>query len=214
MRRLWHERAGNVKCPNAQYVDLADSSKQAIMVIFILITVVQGPIGTIIYFYDVVYFADPAYTSICIAAVISIFLPYFLNFIFMESKYLRIAIENYSDSLNLLVFDSIEKENLLELILKNGEVVVGFPVKSLNIGYKFVDLIPYAGGFYNLERNLTKVTSIYWVMENGKLPLEGGVEYSNYKVSVKAEEILLARNFNPEVYNYVFGELLQATEDS
>ena len=65
-----------------------------------------------------------------------------------------------------------------------------------------------------LERNLTKVTSIYWVMENGKLPLEGGVEYSNYKVSVKAEEILLARNFNPEVYNYVFGELLQATEDS
>ncbi len=146
--------------------------------------------------------------------VISVFLPYFLNFISIESRHLRIAIENYSDSLNLLVFDSIEREDLLELILKNGEVVVGFPVKSLNIGYKFVDLIPYAGGFYNLERNLTKVTSIYWAMENRRLPPERVVEYSNHIVSVKAEEILLARNFDPQVYNYVFSEVLQATEDS
>lgn len=34
MRRLWHEHAGNVKCPNAQYVDSADSGKQAIDYIF------------------------------------------------------------------------------------------------------------------------------------------------------------------------------------
>ena len=37
MHRLWHERAGNVKRPNAQYVDLADSSKQAILCNFLAI---------------------------------------------------------------------------------------------------------------------------------------------------------------------------------
>ena len=195
---IWNYTKFSLKWGSSgHYHVLLNSSFYGFTVFFALLIwtyIIQIFIINIVYFYDVIYLIIPFNASIYITAMTGMFLPYMLNLIVKERKHLRRAIENFGDSLNLLVFDSIERGDMLELVLKNGEVFIGFPVKTLNFGYQFVELILHADGLYNAETNSTQITSRYLAVDN-EPPNEP------YKVSIKAEEIVTARKFDPLVYN-------------
>ena len=159
------------------------------IVLLILTYIIQYFSIRIIYFYDIIYLVIPLHVTIFTTVVVGVSLPYILNLIFKKRKHLRAAIENFSDSLNLLIFDSIERGDMIELILRNSEVYIGFPIKPLNFGYQFVELIPYAVGLYSIETNSTQIISRYSVVDNESLN-------EPYKLSIKVEEIVTARKFD------------------
>lgn len=109
-------------------------------------------------------------------------------------KYLMRVMEKSQDSLYMIIFNSVEKGYLVELTLTTGEIFIGFPSRTLSFRYKYIDLIPYAIANYDGETK--KITSEFWVIYNQKKKFD----YSRYQVSVKTEEILVAKKFNPQDY--------------
>lgn len=130
----------------------------------------------------------PFFISIVLTVPLGLSLPYFLNFFFDKFKHLRRTVEILGDSLWLVILDSIESKFLVELTLKNGKIFIGFPIKPLNFKYEYIDLIVYGTAYHiaDLEPKLTKCF----------------IETSVHKVSIKAEEILTARQFDSRVYKY------------
>ena len=176
------------------------------VIFFVLYTLYLIPNNYVIFPSLSLYSIGPEYIIVYFSIFAASYLPHLLNFLIFkdEAKYLKIEMENQSDSLFLTILNSIEEGYLVELTLKNGEIFIGFPPKSLTFRYKYVDLIPYASGICGNDTKIAKITRKYWVLYSEP----GGqstnpIEYSTHRISIKAEEILTARRFDPRIYSFL-----------
>ena len=175
------------------------------MIFFVLYTLYLIPNNYVIFPSLGLYAIGPKYIIVYVSAIFASYLPHLLNFFIFkdETKYLKIEMENQSDSLFLTILNSIEEGYLVELTLKNGEIFVGFLPKSLTFRYKYVDLIPYASGICGNDTRITKITRKYWILYSELAgPSTNPIEYSTHRISIMAEEILTARRFDPRIYSF------------
>ena len=122
-------------------------------------------------------FFDPYPIAAYITIVLGIISPYILNhFIFNDKRgcFVR-TMEHYGESLYIILLESYEKNQLIELTLNNGQTFIGCLKKPLNFryenfGYKYADIIPYG---------------------------------SSHQVSIRVEEIVAVRRFGPQDFELV-----------
>ena len=122
--------------------------------------------------------------------MLGLVLPHILNFFFDAELYRRKAAEDRGDQLFLTVSESLIDVELIELIMANGKVYIGFPM-GIKLNDEYIRIDPYLSGYRDGETQILKITSKYYEIPQRK----------NLYISVKVKEIISVRIFDLEIFS-------------
>ena len=146
-------------------------------------------------------YVDTAALSIALAVA----LPPVINMFYGQERAAKRTAEKYGDLIELVIVDSIERQKMVELSLKNGKSYIGYAIQS-NItkrGSSDVALAPVASGYRSEDTRELHITTHYapvirkWLGDDSSSIDE---IIRDFKVVIPRIEICSARIFDPEVY--------------
>lgn len=131
----------------------------------------------------------------------------FCNLFYREEKAEIRSAENSGDFLGLLIYDCIQRVEMLEVTLKNRKVYVGIPADS-SVGRtsrdQFIRILPLLSGVRTKEDLTVNFTTNYkrFGTPDGDRYLElRGLSLEDLTVVISKQEVLSARIFDPGVYS-------------
>lgn len=131
--------------------------------------------------------------------------PYFFNlFCGKEKAAKKVAIDK-GNLIELVIADSLEREEAVELSLKSGKSYIGFILKSeiMERGEFDVALIPIASGYRDKDTHMLKITTNYAPTIEECLKGDSAIPEllnEDFRIVFPDSEISSVRMFYPEVY--------------
>ena len=147
-----------------------------------------------------VVYLDTAILSV----VLSVSLPPILNLFYSRDRAAQQTAERYGDLMELIIADSIERQKMVELSLRNGKSYIGYTLES-NIakrGSSDVALAPVASGYRSEDTRELRITTHYapviqkWRGDDSSI----ADTIRDFRVVLPRSEICSARLFDPKVY--------------
>ena len=158
------------------------------------------------------YVPVPYSESLVLTAILALLLPVLVNPFWTSEESARASARRSGDLIELLILESIENQNLLEISLKTGKSYIGLGLES-GIGRQGdsdIAVVPLASGYRNNDTQELVITTNYadvidqsW--ESASVPFE------DFRVVIPKSEIISVRLFYAEAYELFQGT--SATED-
>ena len=147
-----------------------------------------------------VVYLDTAILSI----VLSVSLPPILNLFYSRDRAAKKTAERYGDLMELIIADSIERQKMVELSLRNGKSYIGYTLESsiTKRGSSDVALAPVASGYRAEDTRELRITTHYapviqkWRGDDSSI----ADTIRDFRVVLPRSEICSARLFDPKVY--------------
>ena len=141
------------------------------------------------------------------AAVLSVFLglatPFVINPFYGRERAERRTASERGDLIELLIAESFDRSEPVEISLRSGKSYIGFALRSgmTRRGESDVALIPMASGYRDESSRELKITNNYEdvILEYSE-PDNSGVLIEDFRVVFPMSEIVSARIFLPEAY--------------
>lgn len=152
-------------------------------------------------FWETLFPADYADTA-ALSVILGLVAPIFINLLYKPERAARRAASQDGDGIELLITESFQSYQFVEITLRTGKVYVGLPLEpAIAIqGEADVSLLPFASGYRDRETQELELTSYYGTVLRNALA-EGEVEKSHdLRIVVALSEIVSARPFIPRVF--------------
>lgn len=136
-----------------------------------------------------------------LSALLGFILPIVGNLFYGEKKAARRTARKSRDPIELLMVESIEKQKLIELSLRNRKSYVGFTLEGgLTQGEPYVALIPMASGYRDTDTQELRIETHYAPVIQASLETVSDLVYEDFRIVIPISEIMSARIFHPDVY--------------
>jgi hypothetical protein len=149
------------------------------------------------------YFPDPYSDAAILSVILGFILPWLVNRFCDEKRIAQKVAGDSGDFVELLIADSIENQQLVELSLRSGKVYIGLALRS-GIGRGSdpdVEIVPLASGYRNKDTQELKIATYYAsVIEESIDNSLGYMSDEDFRVVIPVAEIVSARLFFPEAY--------------
>ena len=125
------------------------------------------------------------------------------NRVYSKDKAAKSMAMNDGDLIELLIRESMESLDLIELSLKTGKSYIGFAVESgiAKSGESDISLIPVASGYRDKGTQELEITTNYSpVIAESHPDAKSYMDYINFQIVIPKSEIVSARLFNPVIY--------------
>ena len=142
--------------------------------------------------------------TVALSLLLGPLLPIVINRLYgAEKAAQRTAISN-GDLIELLISESIEREEFVEISLRSGKSYIGVALVSgiASHGESDIALIPVASGYRKEDTHELEITTNYAPVLWEFLEKHGssGLVYEDFRVVIPMSEIVSARIFDPDVY--------------
>ena len=157
------------------------------------------------------YFPAPYSDAVALSVILGMVLPLVGNLFYDPEQAARGTAKENSDLVELLMAESLIREELVELSLRNGKSYIGFALDSgidRPQGEPDVSLIPMASGYRDKYTQELEITTYYAPVIDQSLEEQLFISNEDFRVVIPMSEIVSARLFFPEAY-----ELFQEQEE-
>ena len=157
------------------------------------------------------YLPDPYSDAAILSVALGFALPWAGNRFFNEAQAARKVAQDSGDFIELLIADSIESQELVELSLRNRKVYIGLALAG-GIGKSVagdVMLIPMNSGYRDKDTRELKITTHYAAVIKQSLEKQPALSDEDFRIVIPMSEIVSARLFFPEAY-----ELFQEIDET
>ena len=143
------------------------------------------------------YIPYPFSDTVALGILLSVLLPVAGNKIWSEEDSARKATVESGDHIELIILESIDQEDLVEVTLKSRKSYIGVALKSrmLNISEPDISIVPIASGYRNKETLELEMTT-----NNARMISESYRDFHDFRVVIPKSEIVSVRLFDPELY--------------
>lgn len=134
--------------------------------------------------------------------VLGLLLPAIGNRFIDADKAVRQAARKSGDIIELLIAESIERGNLIELSLRSGKSYIGIALVSGIEKHidSDVSLVPIWSGYRNKDTQELHITTEYASVIAQSIRESTGIASRDFQVVIPMSEIVSARTFHPEAY--------------
>lgn len=141
-----------------------------------------------------------------LALLMAAFLWWPLNLSFCRRpKYVRRAIEEWNDYLEILLRDVAEDTTQFAVTLRNGKVYIGFALRPFDPAYerRYIVILPTISGYRHTETHVltftTDYTAVYQqlIADNAKHAVDG---FGDFEIIIPVAEIVSASRFDWDAY--------------
>ena len=167
----------------------------------LIILALEGRFPLTMGFWDTLFPADYVDT-VTLSVILGLVAPLFCNLFYKSERAARRAASQDGDGIELLITESFESYQFVEITLRTGKVYIGLPLEpAIAIQDEAdVSLLPFASGYRDRETQELELTSYYGTVLRNALN-EGEVEKSrDLRIVVALSEIVSARPFIPRVF--------------
>ena len=124
-----------------------------------------------------------------------------------KARWAMRAAKKYGDLVNWLIEEALGTGSLLEITTKNGKSYVGFPQSSdpSSGDSSEVALMPVLSGYRQAETRKLEFTTDYWEAYFESAKQESSLSHlspDEFLLVLPRREIISARRFDPEAYNF------------
>lgn len=147
------------------------------------------------------FLPDPYSDAAILSVLLGFILPWLINPLFNKERIVQKVAMESGDFSELLIADSIENQQLVELSLRSGKSYIGLVLISgiERSGEADVVIVPMASGYRNKETQELEITTYYAPVIDRALD-SLGLAYRDFRVVIPMTEIVSARLFFPEAY--------------
>ena len=125
------------------------------------------------------------------------------NRVYSKDKAAKAIATNNGDLIELLIRESMEDQNLIEISLKTGKSYIGFAVESgiAKSGESDISLIPIESGYRDKDTKELEITTYYSLIIAESHPdAKSYLDYADFQIIIPKSEIISVRLFDPDVY--------------
>ena len=152
------------------------------------------------------YALFPYSGTAALSIILGFVLPLIGNRIFTKEESARKTARDSGDLIELLIAESIEKSELIEVSLRTGKSYIGFALESgmTRRGEADIALIPVASGYRNKDTQKLEITNHYAPVIQDFLDRENSSQpdlvHEDFQIVLPISEIVSVRIFFFEVY--------------
>ena len=142
------------------------------------------------------------YGTAVLSALLGLVLPLVINRFYNEEKAARETAAESGNLIELLIRESIDTKELVELSLRSGKSYIGFVFESgiARHGESDVALLPMASGYRKEDTRELELTTDYAPVLWKSLEELSSLVYEDFRIVIPMSEIVTARIFDPDVY--------------
>ena len=142
------------------------------------------------------------YGTAVLSALLGLVLPLVINRFYNEEKAARETAAESGNLIELLIRESIDTKELVELSLRSGKSYIGFVFESgiARHGESDVALLPMASGYRKEDTRELEITTDYAPVLWKSLEELSSLVYEDFRIVIPMSEIVTARIFDPDVY--------------
>ena len=147
------------------------------------------------------YISIPYSDSLVLTAILGLVLPVVGNWFYDAAKSARKSARRNGDLIELLMSESIDDQNLVEMSLRSGKFYIGLVLESgiERHGDSDVAIVPLVSGYRNKDTQELVITTHY--AEAIEQSLESkSIRHEDFRIVVPRSEIISARIFDPDAY--------------
>ena len=140
--------------------------------------------------------------TVALSLLLGPLLPIVINRLYgAEKAAQRTAISN-GDLIELLISESIEREEFVELSLRSGKSYIGVALVSgiASHGESDIALIPIASGYRKEDTHELQITTNYAPVFEKFIIESSDLVYEDFRIVIPMSEIVSARIFDPDLY--------------
>ena len=142
------------------------------------------------------------YGTAVLSALLGLVLPLVINRFYNEEKAARETAAESGNLIELLIRESIDTKELVELSLRSGKSYIGFVFESgiARHGESDVALLPMASGYRKEDTRELELTTNYAPVLRKSLEELSSLVNEDFRIVIPMSEIVTARIFDPDVY--------------
>ena len=143
------------------------------------------------------YMPYPFSETVALGVLLSVTLPFGGNRIWSEVQSARKATVESGDHIELIILESIDREEMVEITLKSRKSYIGIALKGrmLNISEPDISIVPIASGYRNRETLELEITT-----NNASMIGDSYRDFHDFRVVIPKSEIVSVRLVDPELY--------------
>ena len=135
--------------------------------------------------------------TVALGVLVSLIVPEIGNRIWKEEESAVKAAEDNGDRIELLLMESIQRQEPVEVTLKSRKCYIGRALRGRSVNYSQPDvsMIPVLSGYRNKE-TLELVPTLNYA----QMTSQSGLNYEDFRIVIPKAQIVSVRLFDPDTY--------------